>query len=84
MRAFTDKPILLSETAVGPAAGQFAKIGNLFDGMRRYRTLGLVWFDIDQHGGILHQDWRIEDRPCGRSGVPARHLRRWRWRGPRA
>ena len=60
VRVFTDKPILLSETAVGPAAGQFVKIGNLFDGMRRYKTLGLVWFDIPQHGGIFHQDWRIE------------------------
>ena len=38
--------VLLSETTVGPAAGQFAKINNLFYGMRRYKTLGLVWFDI--------------------------------------
>jgi mannan endo-1,4-beta-mannosidase len=66
VRIFSDKPILLSETAVGPAAGvPFAKINNLFDGMRRYKTLGLVWFDIAQSGGILRQDWRIEDsRPA--------------------
>ena len=61
VRAFTDKPVLLSETAVGPRAGQFIKIGNLFAGMRRYNTLGLVWFDKAQHEGIYHQDWRIED-----------------------
>jgi mannan endo-1,4-beta-mannosidase len=61
VRIFSDKPILLSETAVGPDAGQFAKINNLFDGMRRYKTLGLVWFDIAQSVGILHQNWRIED-----------------------
>jgi mannan endo-1,4-beta-mannosidase len=62
VRIFSDKPILLSETAVGPTAGvPFAKINNLFDGMRRYKTLGLVWFDIAQSGGIFHQDWRIED-----------------------
>jgi Glycosyl hydrolase family 26 len=61
VRAFTDKPVLLSETAVGPVAGQFVKIGNLFAGMRRSKTLGLVWFDMEQHGGIYHQDWRIED-----------------------
>lgn len=60
VRAFTNKPVLLSEVAVGPAAGQFAKIGNLFDGMRRNGILGLVWFDKDQRGGIYHQDWRIE------------------------
>jgi mannan endo-1,4-beta-mannosidase len=56
----TDQPILLSETAVGPAAGQFAKIPDLFTGISDYKILGLVWFDITQHGGILHQDWRIE------------------------
>jgi hypothetical protein len=61
VRTFTSKPVLLSETAVGPKAGQFAKIGNLFNGMRRYHTLGLVWFDVRQDDGVLHQDWRIED-----------------------
>jgi len=61
VRAFTDKPVLLSETAVGPKAGQFVKIGNLFAGMRKYNTLGIVWFDKAQHEGIYHQDWRIED-----------------------
>ncbi|HEX4064281.1 MAG TPA: glycosyl hydrolase [Streptosporangiaceae bacterium] len=60
VRAFTGKPILLSETAVGPQAGQFVKIGDLFQGMRKYHTLGLVWFDKAQHQGIYHQDWRIE------------------------
>ena len=64
MRAFTSRPVLLSETAVGPDAGQAIKIPDLFAGMRRYGTLGLVWFDIDQHDGIYHQDWRIEDSPA--------------------
>jgi mannan endo-1,4-beta-mannosidase len=61
VRAFTRKPVLLSEAGVGPQAGQTAKIRNLFAGMRQYQTLGLVWFDIAQHQGIYHQDWRIED-----------------------
>jgi mannan endo-1,4-beta-mannosidase len=61
VRSFTGKPVLLSETAVGPEAGQFAKIQDLFHGMAKYKTLGLVWFDKPQHGGIYHQDWRIED-----------------------
>jgi hypothetical protein len=60
VRKFTAKPVLLSETAVGPAAGQFVKIQDLFRGMQQYKTLGLVWFDKDQHNGIFHQDWRIE------------------------
>jgi mannan endo-1,4-beta-mannosidase len=60
VRAFTRKPILLSETGVGPGAGQFAKISNLFDGIRQADALGLVWFDENQHGGPYRQDWRIE------------------------
>jgi mannan endo-1,4-beta-mannosidase len=61
VRAFTLKPVLLSETAVGPDAGQSTKIANLFNGMHQYDTLGLVWFDIRQENGIYHQDWHIED-----------------------
>jgi hypothetical protein len=63
VRTFTHKPVLLSETAVGPAAGQFSKIGNLFAGMHQFGTIGLVWFDIEQHDGRYHQDWRIENSP---------------------
>jgi mannan endo-1,4-beta-mannosidase len=63
VRILTGKPVLLSETAVGPQAGQSAKIGDLFNGMREYGTLGLVWFDITQNDGIYHQDWHIEDNP---------------------
>jgi mannan endo-1,4-beta-mannosidase len=63
LRKFTDKPVLLSETAVGPQAGQFAKILDLFHGMAKYKTLGLVWFDKTQHGSITRQDWRLEDNP---------------------
>jgi hypothetical protein len=64
VRLLTHKPVLLSETAVGPGAGQPAKIGELFAGIRQYQALGLVWFDIAQNDGIYHQDWRIEDNPA--------------------
>ncbi len=64
VRAFTRKPVLLSETAVGPKAGQIVKIGDLFRGMRQYKVLGLVWFNKAQHHGIRHQDWRLEDNPA--------------------
>jgi mannan endo-1,4-beta-mannosidase len=60
VRAFTSKPVLLSQTAVSPGAGQPTKISDLFMGMRKYRTLGLVWVGKAQHGGVTHQDWRIE------------------------
>jgi mannan endo-1,4-beta-mannosidase len=62
VRRFTNKPVLLSETAVGPVAGQTLKIPDLFAGMHKYKTLGLVWFDKDKAalGGVLNQNWRIE------------------------
>jgi mannan endo-1,4-beta-mannosidase len=69
VRVFTGKPVLLAETAVGPRAGQFVKIGNLFTGMASYQALGFVWFDKDQHGGIYHQDWRIEDSQVAQAGL---------------
>jgi mannan endo-1,4-beta-mannosidase len=61
LRTFTQDPVLLSETAVGPAAGQFTKITDLFRGMSNDNTLGLVWFDKKQTGDVYHQDWRLED-----------------------
>jgi glycosyl hydrolase family 26 len=64
VRSFTTRPVLLSETAVGPEAGQSHKLPDLFAGMRHYDTLGLVWFDIAQDDGIYHQDWHIEDAPA--------------------
>jgi hypothetical protein len=64
LRTFTNKPVLLSETAAGPEADQALKIPDLFAGMRAYDTLGLVWFDIAQDQGIYHQDWHIEKNPA--------------------
>ena len=64
MREFTSKPVLLSETAVGPRAGQPAKITNLFAGMRGTGRLGWCGSTYTQHDGIYHQDWRIEDSPA--------------------
>jgi hypothetical protein len=64
VRAITNKPVLLSETAVGPGPKQAAKIANLFYGMHQYGMLGLVWFDIAQDDGLYHQNWRIENSPA--------------------
>jgi Glycosyl hydrolase family 26 len=66
VRAFTGKPILLSETAVGRRDNQFANILDLFEGMTHYKALGLVWFDKNltqqsDHPSWARQDWRIED-----------------------
>jgi len=72
VRAFTGKPILLSETAVGRHDNQFSNILDLFDGMARYKTLGLVWFDKDlrqQTGDApwARQDWRIDNELAERA-----------------
>lgn len=60
IRKFTSKPILISEVGIGPVAGQAAKIPGLFAGIRREHLLGLIWFDVNQHQGLYHQDWRLE------------------------
>jgi mannan endo-1,4-beta-mannosidase len=64
IRQFTRKPILIGETAVGPQAGQATGIPDLFAGVRHYHLLGLVWFDVAQHGSVFKQDWRLEGKPA--------------------
>jgi mannan endo-1,4-beta-mannosidase len=63
VRKITGKPLVISETAVGPAAGQARGISDLFAAIPRYRLTGLIWFDERQNGGVHHQDWRLEDDP---------------------
>jgi hypothetical protein len=54
VRALTGDPILIAETSAVPAAGQPAKIADLFAGIHLYRLLGFVWFN-SVHSG----DWRL-------------------------
>jgi mannan endo-1,4-beta-mannosidase len=55
------KPIIISETAVGPGTrDQVGGIENLFSGLRASRLLGLIWFDQAQDDGQYKQDWRLE------------------------
>jgi mannan endo-1,4-beta-mannosidase len=63
VRRITPNPILLSEVGVSRAAGQADKIPGLFGGIRRDRLLGVVWFDVSQHGSSQAQDWRLEGNP---------------------
>ncbi|HXW47132.1 MAG TPA: glycosyl hydrolase [Streptosporangiaceae bacterium] len=59
------KPIIISETAVGPRTGnQVAGVDNLFAGLRSSRLLGLIWFDKAQDNGQYKQDWRLEGNPA--------------------
>jgi len=61
VRRFTDAPLLIAETAVGPNPEAASQVKGLFAGIRANRLLGEVWFDEAQHDGIYHQDWRLED-----------------------
>lgn len=54
VRELTKDPILIAETAAAPAAGQPAKIADLFAGIRLFGLLGFVWFDSTHL-----EDWRI-------------------------
>jgi len=69
IRRITAKPILISETAVGPLAGQAAGIPGLFAGVRRAHLLGLIWFDKAQSGGTWAQDWRLEGHPASEDAL---------------
>jgi mannan endo-1,4-beta-mannosidase len=55
VRGLTLAPILISETAVAPAAGKPSKIADLFAGVHKYGLLGFIWFDVNKSD----QDWRI-------------------------
>ena len=56
VRALTSDPILIAETGATPAAGQPAKIADVFAGIHLYGLLGFVWFDATNYQG---QDFRI-------------------------
>jgi glycosyl hydrolase family 26 len=56
VRALTLDPILIAETAAGPAADQPAKVADLFAGTHAYGLLGFVWFDARGT-----QDWRLRN-----------------------
>lgn len=59
IRRFTRDPVLITETAVAPAAGKAAKIPGLFAGARLAGVLGVVWFDANGY-----RDWRIDNDPA--------------------
>jgi len=52
VRQLTSDPILIAETGAVPAAGQPAKIADLFAGIHSYGLLGFVWFDSTNTHGV--------------------------------
>ena len=56
LRELTRDPILIAETSATRAAGQPAKIANLFAGVRLYGLLGFIWFNA-----ATSHDYRMAD-----------------------
>ncbi|MDX6338408.1 MAG: hypothetical protein QOG05_5748 [Streptosporangiaceae bacterium] len=52
VRKLTLDPILVAETGAVPAAGQPAKIADLFSGIHQYGLLGFVWFNSTNSHGL--------------------------------
>jgi mannan endo-1,4-beta-mannosidase len=59
VRELTRDPILIAETGAARAAGQSAKILDLFAGVRDFGLLGFVLFDQD--GVRADQSWRLNN-----------------------
>lgn len=66
VRQFTNEPVLISETGIGPVAGP-GKIAPLFSSAQQDHLMGIVWFDEKQDGSDYHQDWRLSDSPLALS-----------------
>lgn len=64
VRAFTSKPILISETAVAPGSLWKSNVVGLFAGERKDHLLGVVWFDSNAQAR-----WRIDDNPAALATV---------------
>ncbi|GAA3754607.1 glycoside hydrolase family 26 protein [Micromonospora maritima] len=60
IRAFTDKPLVVTETGAAETATRKAQwIREAFRSLPRYRdVIGLIWFEVDKE-----KDWRIADSP---------------------
>jgi mannan endo-1,4-beta-mannosidase len=71
IREFSRAPVLIAETGVGVTTDRQAQISALFAGAAADHVIGVVWFDADQHAGIYHQDWRLEDDPAALAAFSA-------------
>jgi mannan endo-1,4-beta-mannosidase len=61
IRAFSDAPLLVAETAVGTTPDRESQIDGLLSGISDEHLAGVIWFDVAQHDGLYHQNWRLED-----------------------
>jgi hypothetical protein len=60
IRAVTNKPVMISETGIGPVAGQTRSLPGLIQGARADHIVGLIYFDVNQgNTSPIHQDWAL-------------------------
>lgn len=60
IRAVTDKPVMISETGIGPVAGQVRSIPALVSGAIEHHLAALIYFNSDQGTeSPYHQDWAL-------------------------
>lgn len=65
LREITKKPLLITETAASPQAGQTRTVSELTAGIAKYELSGFIWFDINQGTGQLgHDNWAITNTPA--------------------
>jgi hypothetical protein len=60
IRSITNKPVFIPETAAGPGPQQANQIKELFEAVKQYNLVGMIWFDQHQDDGKYHLDWQIE------------------------
>ncbi len=66
VRAVTNLPLLLSETAVIPNASSGSQTTQLFQGVEENSMLGFVWFNANSGG-----DWQLQDDPAALAAFKA-------------
>jgi hypothetical protein len=60
IRAVTDKPVMISETGIGPVSGQVKSIPGLVQGAVEHHLAALVYFNSDQGTeSPYHQNWAL-------------------------
>ena len=71
VQTFTNAPTIISEVGIGPNSSRDSQISGLFAGARASHIGALIWFDVDQHDGVYHQDWQLEGDPSAVSDFKA-------------
>ncbi|MGD0558440.1 MAG: glycosyl hydrolase [Streptosporangiaceae bacterium] len=75
IRAITDDPVLVAETAIAADADRIAQIPNLFQTVKADKLVGFVWFDTNGT-----DDWVIDNDPSALAAFGAA-ARRYDYQG---